>query len=499
MRTAIFLLLLSLLVLVSACSASATSEKSTASSIPEVADSVGSTSAPAPSQPRPSDGSLVPPPEASVARSQMGYTFPDPPSYADGPTDPELSAAITNLFNGLEVSLNLERVAEIGASGDPRAAWLITDLMRFIAPGDTLDLLTGAFEELTGTSLSSDPIVRRSQWQSATDHMMAWDIPALDEYQMWKARIFTIIDDRWAPFFDDENADIDWRILSWGGVLIDDRPLGTETACARGCIPALDDPAVTSAEGGDWYPDDSIVFGVTIDGESRAYPKNMMEVHEMVNDTVGGRRIGMPYCTLCGSAQAYLTDSVPEGSDVPVLRTSGLLSRSNKVMFDLNTFSVLDTFTGAAVSGPLHVDRVTLEQVSVVTSTWREWKEAHPDTTIVARDGGIGRTYPADPLRGRDDDGPIFPIGDVDERLPAQAKVLGLIGSNGAAIAFPVEEALAHLDAGGMISYAGITVVRDGSGLVARSDDGSDPGGHEAFWFAWSQFHPETELWQPPS
>ena len=168
-------------------------------------------------------------------------------------------------------------------------------------------------------------------------------------------------------------------------------------------------------------------------------------------------------------------------------------------MFDLNTFSVLDTFTGAAVSGPLHVDGVTLEQVSVVTSTWREWKEAHPDTTIVARDGGIGRTYPADPLRGRDDDGPIFPIGDVDERLPAQAKVLGLIGSNGAAIAFPVEEALAHLDAGGMISYAGITVVRDGSGLVARSDDGSDPGGHEAFWFAWSQFHPETELWQPPS
>ena len=27
------------------------------------------------------------------------------------------------------------------------------------------------------------------------------------------------------------------------------------------------------------------------------------------------------------------------------------------------------------------------------------------------------------------------------------------------------------------------------------SDDGSDAGGHQAFWFAWSQFRPDTLLW----
>ena len=440
---------------------------------------------------------MVPPPEAAVARNHAGYTFPDAPAHPTGPTDPALLTTITNLFNGLEVSVNLERVAEIGASGDPRAAWLIADLMRFIAPGDTLDVLTEEFQNLTETSLSADPIVQRSQWQSATDHLMAWNIPALDEYQMWKARLFTIIDDRWAPIFDDEDADIDWRILSWGGVLIDDRPLGTDAGCVRGCIPALDDPTVTPANGGDWYPDDSVVFGVTINGESRAYPKNIMEVHEMVNDTLGGRRIGVPYCTLCGSAQAYLTDSVPEREDIPVLRTSGLLSRSNKVMFDLTTFSVFDTFTGVAVSGPLQEAGITLDQASVTTSTWGDWKEAHPDTTIVARDGGIGRTYADDPLRGRDDNGPIFPIGDVDERLPARAKVLGLIGEDGDPVAFPVEQALAFLNAGGTIDHQGVSVVRDASGLTAVAADGSDPGVHESFWFAWSQFHPETMLWQP--
>ena len=50
-----------------------------------------------------------------------------------------------------------------------------------------------------------------------------------------------------------------------------------------------------AAEEGDWYPDDAIVFGAVVDGEARAYPKNMMEIHEMINDTLGNRRIGAKF------------------------------------------------------------------------------------------------------------------------------------------------------------------------------------------------------------
>ena len=57
--------------------------------------------------------------------------------------------------------------------------------------------------------------------------------------------------------------------------------------------------------------------------------------------------------------------------------------------------------------------------------------------------GGSVARYPDDPLRGRDDDGPIFPIGDVDPRLPVQEPVLGVISPDGTAVAFPVEEAAA--------------------------------------------------------
>ena len=51
-----------------------------------------------------------------------------------------------------------------------------------------------------------------------------------------------------------------------------------------------------------------MVMGIVIEGEARAYPRRIMEVREMVNDTLGGRDLGIPYCTLCGAAQAYFTD-----------------------------------------------------------------------------------------------------------------------------------------------------------------------------------------------
>ncbi len=437
------------------------------------------------------------PPPARAALSQTGYEFPEAPTVPTGPAAAPLAADLDTLLSSLTTRVDLDAIARIGDSHDPRVAWLLSDLLRFIQVGETADALVAAFQNLTGANINGDPLSLRSPWQSVTNHLMAWDLPALPRYREWKRIPFEIIEPKWEPFFGDADADIDWRFLSWGGVRIDDRPLGTRTGCPNGCIPALDDPAVTGADEGNWYPDDSVVFGVVVDGEARAYPKNMMEVHEMINDTLGGRRIAIPYCTLCGSAQAYFTDDV-SGRDEPlVLRTSGLLTRSNKVMYELTTFSVFDTFLGHAVSGPLQEEQVQLDQVSVVTSTWGDWKEAHPETTILARDGGIGRFYAADPLRGRDDAGPIFPIGDVDVRLPAQTQVLGVIAPDGRPVAFPAEMARAAIDAGEVVELAGVRVVADGGGVRAQTIDGENLVGHQAFWFAWSQFRPETVVWTP--
>lgn len=437
------------------------------------------------------------PVEVDLATIEVGEArdFGEPPAWTDEPWDAETVELYEAIIGSLAAdAVPSSQIRELGQTGDPRLAWPLADLLRFVGPGEATETVAGAVQQLA-PSMDIDPF---SPWGSTIDHLLAWDVPVPEQYFEMKQTLYSRIEPAWGELFEADAA-IDWRQVGWGGVGIDDREFGSDENCR--CIPALDEPAVTSADEGDWYPDDAIVFGVEINGETRAYPKNIMEVHEMVNDTLGGRQIAMPYCTLCGSAQVYLTDGLPaeltDGfeADRPVLRTSGLLIRSNKMMFERESRSFVDTFTGAATSGPLAEAGVVFPQVSVVTSTWADWREANPDTTIIAEDGGLGRSYELDPLGGRDDNGPIFPIGDVDARLPVQEPVLGLITEDGQAIAVHVEAAASVLSGGReRLEVEGFEIRLDGSGIRATRD-GEDAGGHQAFWFAWSQFHPDTLIW----
>lgn len=435
-----------------------------------------------------SEGTVNPPVDVAAIPEGEPVDYGPPPEVPTGPWSAEvgesLGALVQTITSGADPSPVLD---ELVATGDARLAWALADLLWFLRVGDTTAAIQVAINDLTG--MTGDPFQPSI---STLNHLMAWDLPVPPEYFTFKRNFYGQMIDGWGPLFSDVNT-IDWRLVGWGGVGIDDRPAGSTDPCR--CIPALDDPVVTDAAGGDWYPDDAIVFGVVVDGEARAYPKNIMEVHEMVNDTLGGRRIGMPYCTLCGSAQAYYTDELGPEFDQPVFRTSGLLIRSNKMMYDLSSQSLIDTFTGDATSGPLAAAGVRFEQVSVVTSTWGEWKAAHPDTTIVAEDGGLGRSYELDPLGGRDDNGPIFPIGFVDTRLPVQEPVLGVRTNTGDPIAFHVATARDILTAGDRIVIEGIELELDGDGVRAVRSDGTDASAHQSFWFAWSQFWPRTALW----
>lgn len=416
--------------------------------------------------------------------------FGNPPAIPQGSLSKELQSAVQVAFVdsmvqsvwGPDQSLALTQIAE---SKDPRITWIISDLLRFTTSADLNTVLTNAASALLGKDMSIE-----NSWGSVTDHLIAWDIPSPPDYLRIKRAIFTNIVPGWDKIFVE--GDIDWRLVSWGGVLIDDRAYDTtEEAC--NCIPAADNPEVSSAEEAIWLKDDDVVFGIEVNGEYRAYPRRIMEVREMVNDTLGGRDLGIPYCTLCGSAQAYFTDRLPEGIERPVLRTSGLLIRSNKVMYDLTTHSVLDTFLGKAVTGPLAEKNITLKQASVVTTNWRTWKKAHPETTVLLERYALGRD--PDFRNGRDANGPIFPVGDVDPRLPVHEDVIGAITASGKAIAFQRSKAFVALSTGENISFENIRLELDAGGIKAVDASGSDIGSHQAFWFAWSQFHPQTALW----
>jgi len=184
---------------------------------------------------------------------------------------------------------------------------------------------------------------------------------------------------------------------------------------------------------------------------------------------------------------------VPEGVDRPVLRTSGLLIRSNKVMYDVNTYSVFDTFLGKALTGPLAEKGVQLKQASVITTDWGTWKAEHPNTTVLVEALALGRDL--DLRNTRDAEGPIFPVGDVDPRLPVQEDIIGVTTASGTPIAFHRTKAIAALKGGAEVGFEDVRLKLDAGGVKAVNAAGDDLGSHQAFWFAWSQFHPGTELW----
>jgi len=62
-------------------------------------------------------------------------------------------------------------------------------------------------------------------------------------------------------------------------------------------------------------------------------------------------------------------------------------------------------------------------------------------------------------------------------------------------VAFVADQARAALRAGEVVTAAGVELVADAGGLRARARSGDELAAHQAFWFAWSQFHPRTELW----
>jgi len=326
----------------------------------------------------------------------------------------------------------------IAASGDPRVAWLLTDMLRFTWRPEFGAALTKAATQIMGIELKT--IRHRPE---IIDHLTAWDIPAYPGYLRHKRAVFTHYVPGWERILVE--GEIDWQLVSWGGVNIDARPFGT-TDDICDCIPAIDNPEVTSAAEATWLEEDDIVFGLEIGGETRAYPRQIMEVRELVNDTLGGRDLAIPYCTLCGAAQAFFIDGMPPGVARPVMRTSGLLIRSNKVMFDLESYSVFDTFLGKAVTGPLAEMGIKLEQAGVA-------------------------------------------------RLPVHEDVIGVTTASGQPVAFARNTAFAALKNGEEIAVENVRLVLDAGGIRAVDAGGAALGSHQAFWFAWSQFHPGTWLW----
>lgn len=261
-------------------------------------------------------------------------------------------------------------------------------------------------------------------------------------------------------------------------------------------IPAIMKPKFVEAEKGEFLKADDRILGIFYNGEAKAYPIKILNWHEIVNDIVGGKQVLLTYCPLCGTGMAF--DPAIDGKRY-TFGVSGLLYKSDVLMYDHQTESLWSQIMQEAVAGKLTGARLTL--VPMIHTTWEAWKKEHPKTLVLSTDTGFKRDYRQDPYESYAKSSQLmFPVGNVDERIPPKDFVLG-IEYNGISKAYPFSELERSPNSfSDSIGSEKVTIKYDSSSRTARIRDtgGKDLPSVVAYWFAWAAFYPKTEVYKSP-
>lgn len=315
-------------------------------------------------------------------------------------------------------------------------------------------------------------------------------------------------------------------------------------------IPPIDEPSFeTVTEADQWLNDREPVIALVIGDEARAYPLQIMTWHEIVNDTVGDVPVTVTFCPLCNTGLVFERPTY-EGEHL-TFGTTGNLRNSDLVMWDRQTQSWWQQFTGEAIVGELTGQ--TLMPVPTTIIAWDDFKSNYPKASVLSRDTGFDRDYGRNPYVGYDDadSTPFLYFGEDDDRLRPMERVVGVLFPGGENAAYPYtrleEERVIHdqigdqlivvfwipgtasaldeqnISQGRDVGATGVfdTTV-DGETLTfVAKDDGTfedentastwdifgkaiagplegkilEPvNHHDTFWFAWAAFVPEGDL-----
>jgi hypothetical protein len=244
--------------------------------------------------------------------------------------------------------------------------------------------------------------------------------------------------------------------------------------------------------------------------------------------------VALAYCTLCGSGILFQATS---GGTVYTFGSSGFLFRSNKLMYDHQTGSLWHHMTGEPVVGRLAHSGMRLRVLPVVITTWRDWRDAHPETLVLDIKTGHVRDYTPGRPYGRYFASPdlMFPVSPRSDRLRTKEYVLAVrIGQ--ARKVFPLEafrrepvvndrvgavpvvvvgkpetRTARAYERGPLTFRAGDRpgeLVETGAGAVWRIEEEGlvetrtgrvlpRVGGHIVYWFGWYAFDRDAEVYAP--
>ena len=260
----------------------------------------------------------------------------------------------------------------------------------------------------------------------------------------------------------------------------------------RDGIRSIDAPQfVLPDEARRWVRDEHTVIGVEVGGDARAHPLHVLEHHQVVNDRHGDVGVVVTYDPLVDVARAFLAG---EGEARRLFGVSGLVHQSNFLLFDRADESLWQQWDGRSLTGARAGER--LQAVSVRVEPLGLWRRRHPHTLVLRPPTDARIDYRQSPYSAYwVSDRIPFPVDHVDRRIHPKELVLGAVydGVARAYLASVVERRGGRIvdEIGGQklrIQYDG-----DSGTFSWEAPAGVDVS--SAYWFAWKNFHPDTELW----
>ncbi|NKB50325.1 MAG: DUF3179 domain-containing protein [Alphaproteobacteria bacterium] len=272
----------------------------------------------------------------------------------------------------------------------------------------------------------------------------------------------------------------------------------------RDHIPAIDDPTIgTLADGANVYDPREPVITVKVKGKTRGYPLTILTWHEIVNDQLGGVPITVTYCPLCNSAVVF---DRRVGDRVLDFGTTGNLRFSDLVMYDRQTESWWQQFTGMGIVGELAGTELTILPVRV--EPFGVFAERNPDADILLRTPGFPRNYGVNPYDSYDSgEQPLFPGIPEPEGIAPLAYVVAVEDQ---AWSLELLREKKRIEAGdlvltwepGQLSVLDISYIKEGRDIgyvtVQRKQDGAlvEVLHDMTFAFAFNAFRPEGKIHQ---
>lgn len=249
------------------------------------------------------------------------------------------------------------------------------------------------------------------------------------------------------------------------------------------------------------------VIGLSLNGKAKAYPLRVLIWHEIANDLLGGVPVAVTYCPLCNSAVVF--DRRFEGLILD-FGTTGKLRKSDLVMYDRQTESWWQQFTGEGIVGT-HAGKF-LKTFPARLEAFERFKARHPNGRVLVPNDPRARPYGRNPYVNYDVSSiPFLFSGQLPEYINPMARVV-VVKAGGK----PVAVALSRLRKFGELKQGDVTISwdagqnsaleheviakgRDVGNIVARRDtpDGEKDVRYDVtFAFVFHAFHPEVSILQ---